>query len=97
MRLLRLLAKILGWLLTPIVAWAASFFGAWFGAAVAGFVPGSTAGVAVTVAGAAVTAIGATVLWMRLLRRSPRLREALDVTPEGVPVTVHELAGGDEP
>jgi hypothetical protein len=73
------------------VAWAASFFGAAFGAWLGRFVGRATVGLGLTVFFALAAAVGATLWWMRLLRRSPRLRAALDVTEEGVPVTVTEL------
>lgn len=91
MGLFRLFARILGWLLTPLVAWAASFCGAWVGAGIASRLADATTGLGLTVGIGAVTAIAATIGWMRLLRRSPQLREALAVTEEGVPVAVlHE-------
>jgi hypothetical protein len=48
-------------------------------------------GLRVTILMGALAAIGATIGWMRLLRRSPQLREALALSEEGVPtVTTHE-------
>ena len=76
---------MLGWLLTPMVAWAASFFGAWVGAGIASQFPAATTGLWVTILMGAASAIGATLAWMRLLRRSPHLREALALSEEGVP------------
>ena len=35
------------------------------------------------------------ILWLRLLRRSPELQEALAVTPEGVPDTAVILDEGE--
>jgi len=90
-RPLRFLAHVLGWLLTPLVAWAASFVGSWIGSALAGFVSDPDTGLLLTLGSAATAAIAATILWLRLLRRSPELREALAVTEEGVPTTVAEL------
>ncbi len=91
MRVLRLVARLLGWLLTPMVAWAASFFGAWIGAGIASQLEVAKTGLWVTILMGAATAIGATLAWMRLLRRSPHLREALALSEEGVPTsTVHE-------
>ncbi len=87
----RLLSRLVGWLLTPLVAWAASFLGAWLGAEVAGGLAGSTGGLWATLIGGAVCAIAATVAWIRLLQRSPELREQLGVTEEGVPVVAVEL------
>lgn len=85
MRIVRVLARVLGWLLTPLLAWAASFVGAFAGAWVAAAAGSASAGLAITGVFAALFAIGATLAWMRLLRRSPVLRHALHVTAEGMP------------
>jgi DNA-binding transcriptional LysR family regulator len=84
-RLVRVLLRGFGWLLTPLVAWAASFFGAWLGAWGGHFLANSTAAVALAVLTGAAGAVAGTLLWMRLLRGSPRLRAVLAVTGEGVP------------
>ena len=90
MRFLRFLLRFLGWLLTPLVAWAASFFGAWLvSMAVAGMKDPDDA-LVLTVAGGAVAAVSVIFLWMRLLRRSPELQEMLQVTAEGVPIVAVE-------
>ena len=90
MRVLRFLLRFLGWLLTPLVAWAASFFGAWLmSMAVAGMKDPNDA-LVLTLAGGAVAAVSVTFLWMRLLRRSPELQEMLQVTAEGVPMVAIE-------
>lgn len=74
-----------------MVAWAASFFGAWIGTGIASRFASATTGLSVTILMGALAAIGATIGWMRLLRRSPQLREALALSEEGVPtVTTHE-------
>jgi len=81
----------LGWLLTPMIAWAASFLGAWIGTGIASRFASAMVGLRVTILMGALAAIGATIGWMRLLRRSPQLREALALSEEGVPtVTTHE-------
>lgn len=90
MRLLKFILRFVGWLLTPLVAWAASFFGAWLMALAAPTFDDSSIGLVLAVAGGAVGAISATVLWMRLLRRSPELRDVLQVTKEGIPVAAVE-------
>jgi hypothetical protein len=89
-RVLRFLARLVGWLLTPLVALAASFFGAWLGLLVTTPIGGSTLAVGVAVLLGAAAAIGTTIFWMRILRRSPELQEALAVTEEGVPVAAVE-------
>ena len=54
MRFLKLLLRILGWLLTPLVAWAASFIGASIGAVIARGLKSPTTGMVVTAACGAV-------------------------------------------
>lgn len=88
--ILKSLIRIVGWLLTPLVAWAASFFGAWLMALSSPTFNDSSIGLLLSFAGGATGAITATLLWMRLLRRSPELREALQVTEEGIPVAAVE-------
>lgn len=90
MRVVRFVARLVGWLLTPLIAWAASFFGAWAGAGAAAIVPGANLSLGLTIMGGAAAGVGATMLWMRLLRRSPQLRDALAVTAEGIPVAALE-------
>ncbi len=90
MRVVRFFARLVGWLLTPLIAWAASFFGAWAGAGTAALVTGANLSLGLTIMGGAAAGVGATMLWMRLLRRSPQLREALAVTAEGIPVAAVE-------
>jgi hypothetical protein len=58
----------IGWLLTPLVVWAASFVGAWLGALGARRVQGPWGGVGVMVVGAAVLAGVTLILWVLLLR-----------------------------
>ena len=87
MHLGRLLLRIVGWLLTPFVAWAASFLGAIVGTLAARAVsPG--VGLTLTVLFGAVA--GFTALWVviHFLRSSPELRHALRVTKEGMPIAV---------
>lgn len=90
MRLLRFLLRFVGWLLTPLVAWAASFFGAWVGAQAARLTDDSTVGLVLSLTGGAGFAVAGTLLWMRTLRRSPELREVLAVTEEGIPTVAIE-------
>jgi len=95
-RVLRFLLRFLGWLLTPLVAWAASFFGAWLmSMAVAGMRDPNDA-LVLTLGGGAVAAVSVTFLWMRLLRRSPELQEMLQVTAEGVPMVAVEEEATEE-
>lgn len=94
MRLLRFFLRLVGWLLTPLVAWAASLFGAWLGAEAAVLVGSATGAIGLTIAGGSIGAVLGTVLWMRLLRRSPELRRALHVTAEGIPIDAIEEETG---
>lgn len=85
MRWFGTLARIVGWLLTPLVAWAVSLGAAWV---LLGFSHGfDNPRHALYAALAAAFIAGVLVLfgWMLLLRRSPRLRHSLHVTPEGLP------------
>lgn len=95
---LRTFARVFGWLLTPFVAWAASFLGASLAAGLAAAIPSPRAGLVVTAVGAVAAAAAAIWAWLRLLRRSPELRERLQVTEEGTPVAAEETiaAAADE-
>ena len=104
-RVVRLLLRLAGWLLTPLVVTIASGIGAAIGLMVAPrFSP--YGGLGVTAAFGLAGAIGGLMLWVRLLRRSPELREVLAVTPAGVPTheavdelihPAHHLHDGDRP
>jgi hypothetical protein len=87
MRWLRIVALVIGWLLTPLVVWAASLFGAWVGASFAYILPSADSALVATFGGGAAAGLVAAFLWMRLLRRSPRLRRSLAITREGIPMT----------
>jgi hypothetical protein len=86
MRWLGILARVVGWLLTPLVAWAASFYGAWLLLQTAGAFDNPRHAVYAAFAAALIAGIGILLLWMQLLRRSPRLRHSLHVDREGLPV-----------
>ena len=88
MRWLRLVFRVFGWLLTPFLAWAASFFGAVGGALVAMRIDDPVEGLAVTALCGAVTGFAALILWLHYLRQSPEVREVLAVTEDGTPDTV---------
>jgi hypothetical protein len=85
MRWVRLLARIFGWLLTPFLACAASFFGAVAGALIALRLREPRTGLIVTAAAGALLGFTGILLWLRLLRRSPEIREALAVQSDGTP------------
>lgn len=97
MRWLVRLTRLVGWLLTPLVAWAASFVGAWLVLRIAGRA-GSPRGLlwSALVAGF-VAAVLVLLLWMRLLRSSARLRHTLHVDPQGLPVPEPLEPGQDGP
>jgi hypothetical protein len=102
MRWLRLLFRIFGWLLTPFLAWAASFFGAVGGALIAMRIGDPVDGLAVTALCGAIAGFAVLILWLRYLRRSPEVREVLAVTEDGTPDTTDFLAAeppvaGSEP
>ena len=80
----RLLVRAAGWLLTPIATIVTAALGALVGASLSVRLSPAGGLAASLVAGL----IGATIglaAWLRLLRRSPELRDVLAVTPEGVP------------
>lgn len=65
---------IVGWLLTPIVAGAASFLGGWLGARFAPSLPPAGTGMVEMIAGGAVLALAAVtgwLFWLRHLGRPP--------------------------
>ena len=86
MSLARWLVRLGGWLLTPLVAWAASFLGAWLGAGVAGGFRNSTSGAWIVVAFGAGFGLVAAWAWLRYLRLHPKLQRTLAVAPDGVPL-----------
>jgi hypothetical protein len=91
MRWIRVLFRIFGWLLTPFLAWAASFFGAVGGALIAIRMEDPVRGLAVTALCGAVTCFAVLLLWLHYLRRSPEIREVLAVTEDGTPDTMEML------
>ena len=102
MRWIRLLFRIFGWLLTPFLAWAASFFGAVGGALIAMRIADPVDGLAVTALCGAIAGFAVLILWLRYLRRSPEVREVLAVTEDGTPDTtdflsIEPAAAGGEP
>ena len=67
------LLVVVGWLLTPAVAWGASYLGFWFGALVAVHITGPLAMLAVAGGGAAILGFGTLWIWVRLMRRAPHI------------------------
>jgi hypothetical protein len=88
MRWLRLGFRVFGWLLTPFLAWAASFFGAVAGALIAMRIENPVDGLAVTALCGALTGFAAIIAWLHYLRQNPEAREVLAVTEDGTPDTV---------
>jgi hypothetical protein len=86
MRWLGILIRVLGWLLTPLVVWAASVYGAWLVIRFAGNAAAPRRVVLAAVLGALAVGGATQFLWMRVLRRSRRLRRSLHVTREGLPL-----------
>ncbi len=103
MRWVRLLFRIFGWLLTPFLAWAASFFGAVAGALLALKLDDPVRGLAVTAICGGIAGFACLIAWLHYLRRSPEVREVLAVTEDGTPDTIEfeippeELTDSSEP
>lgn len=64
---------VAGWLLTPLLAWGASFFGLWAGAHLADRFSRPLVMLIPAVAGAALLGFGSLWLWVRFMRRVPHL------------------------
>jgi hypothetical protein len=62
-----------GWLLTPVLAWVASYVGLWAGAPIATRFSHPLTMLAVAGAAAALSGFTALVLWVRFMRRVPHL------------------------
>lgn len=87
MRVVRFLSRLVGWLLTPFIAWAASFLGAILGATIASRFSSPTTGLVITAISGAIAGFGTLAIVIHYLRRSPRLRHALHVTEDAIPDT----------
>lgn len=85
MRVAAVVARLIGWLLTPFVVWAASFLGAWLALGVTREVTNPRTALGVTFGLALVAGAVTFVFWRQVLRHSPRLRKSLQVTDEGLP------------
>ncbi len=83
-RAARLILRLAGWLLTPLVIVLAGALGAAIGLFLSNRLP-VEAGLILTVVTGFVGAALGVLAWLRLLRRSPELQDVLEVTPEGVP------------
>ena len=67
------LLVVVGWLMTPVLAWSASYVGLWAGALVATGFAGPVTMLAVAAAVAAVCGFIALFIWVRFMRRVPHL------------------------
>ena len=67
------LLVVFGWLLTPVLAWGASYVGLWAGALVAMRFSQPLTMLAVAGSGAALCGLGALAAWVRFMRRVPHL------------------------
>lgn len=67
--------RLVGWLLTPLAAWAVAFLGAWIGALVAGRLDLELVGNVLWLAGGAVAgAVIGVGLWVWVMKRVRRER-----------------------
>lgn len=64
---------VVGWFLTPVVAWAASYGGLWAGAVLAARLARPLEMLAVAAGAAAVAGFAALFAWVRFMRRLPHL------------------------
>jgi hypothetical protein len=90
MKAVRFLTRLFGWLLTPLVAWAASFLGATAAARLVGDTGSVRTQLYLTIASGGIAALLALLGWLRLLRRSPRLQHTLQVEDDGTPIAAVE-------
>lgn len=86
----RRLIRLLGWLLTPLVALTAAFIGAWIGASVGEGITNSSSAAWVMLGAGAVAGLVVAWAWLRLVRRSPKLQATLAVAPDGTPLAAIE-------
>jgi len=70
--------RVVGWLLTPAVVWAASFVGGWAGAWIGAAVQGTDVGIAWLVVGAIVGGTVGLIAWVWRLKRASRRPPADD-------------------
>ena len=67
------LLVVCGWLLTPALAWGASYVGLWAGALLAMRFSQPVTMLAVAIACAAVSGLAALAVWVRFMRRVPHI------------------------
>ncbi len=66
-RTARRLARVAGWLLTPLVVWAASFLGGWAAAVLWGEAVGGTVGLLWLAGGAVVGGLIGAAAWLAVM------------------------------
>ena len=67
------LLVVVGWLLTPVLTWSASYVGLWAGAVLATRFARPLTMLVVAGAAAAVCGFAALAIWVRFMRRVPHL------------------------
>ncbi len=67
------LLVVVGWLLTPVLGWGASFVGLWVGAAVGMRFANPLTMLAIAGAGAALFGVATLITWLRFMRKVPHL------------------------
>jgi hypothetical protein len=67
------LCVVVGWLVTPVLSWGASYVGLWLGALVGVRFTSPVAMLVTAAAGAALLGFGALFGWVRFMRRLPHL------------------------
>jgi len=67
------LLVVSGWLLTPVLAWGASFVGLWLGASLALHFTKPVTMLAIAALGAALCGLGSLAVWVWFMRRVPHL------------------------
>ena len=67
------LLVVVGWLLTPVLGWGASFVGLWVGAAVGIRFANPLTMLAIAGAGAALFGVTTLITWLRFMRKVPHL------------------------
>lgn len=80
-----ILWRFAGWLLAPLVVWAVSLWGAWVAFGITAGLDNPRRSLLIGLITAILLGTITLLLWMRLLRKSPRLRKSLHVTREGLP------------
>ncbi len=67
------LLVVVGWLLTPGLAWGASYAGMWLAAGLALHLTSPAAMLGLAVGGAVLAGVAVLVAWVRFMRRLPHL------------------------